>query len=189
LRSRLAENFGPNSAMFALYEDYRLERFGLIFGSDINNDLLVGTSTTTGFTTNILTTGGTGFDAYHLHQIAYDGASKTASYYFDGNLIAWKFPVSNPPNSLAELMWGARASVAKGTMNYNLVDFSIVDGPYAQLEVNGANANISFRGILETATQLGNPTIWTSVATNLTGGTHSVPLSGQTQQYFRARLP
>jgi hypothetical protein len=189
LRSRLAENLGAGSAMFSLYENYRLERYGLIFGADTNNDLLVGTSTTAGFTTNILTTGGTALDAYHLHQVVYDPATARASYYFDGNLIAWRFPVSTPNNSLAELMFGARASVAMGTMNFNLVEFSIANGPYVSLNIEGANAEISYRGVLESASALANPTMWTPVATNLDGGTYSVPVNSSTQLYFRARNP
>ncbi|MDB6058870.1 MAG: outer rane adhesin like protein [Verrucomicrobiales bacterium] len=189
VRSRLAENFGANSAMFALYEDYRFERFGLIFGNDANNDLLVGTSTTAGFTANTLTTGGTAMDAYHLHQLVYDAPTATASYYFDGNLIASRFLVSKPANSLAELMWGARASAAKGTMNYNLIEFSIVDGPFVQIALNNGNAEIAHRGILESTSQLSTPRTWTPVATNLNGGTYSAPLNGQTQLYFRARQP
>jgi len=66
-----------------------------------------------------------------------------------------------------------------------------VDAPFVSIGRNGANIDISYRGILETATQFGNPTVWISVATNSSSGisVYSIPASGQSQQFFRARLP
>jgi hypothetical protein len=190
VRGRLAENFGTAGALFALYEDYSLNRFGLSFNADGNNDLVVGTSTTAGFANHTVTSDGSGLN-YHLHQVVYNPATATAAYYFDGSLVVPGFPVSNPAGSLAELMWGARSSLGMGSMNYNLVEFSSVDAPFVSIGRNGANIDISYRGILETATQFGNPTVWTSVATNSSSGTsvYSIPANSQSQQFFRARLP
>jgi len=187
VRGRLAENLGTAGALFALFEDYLLNRFGLSFNVDANNDLVVGTSTTTGFANHTVTVDGSGLN-YHLHQVVYDPASVTAAYYFDGALVVRAFPVSNPANSVAVLMWGSGSSAGEGTMNYNLVDFSSVDGPSVTIGLSGNTALVSYHGVLETATHVGTPTTWTAVATNLNSGAsvYSTPLVGQ--QYFRARL-
>lgn len=186
VRGRLAENFGAAGALFTIYEDYNFNRYGLSFNVDGLNDLVVGTSTTAGFANHTVTSDGSGLN-YHLHQVVYNPATATAAYYFDGNLIVPGFPVSNPAGSLAELMWGAKSSAGQGSMNYNLVELSAVDAPLT-IAISGNNAQVSYRGVLEAASQLGNPTIWTAVATNLTSSpvVYSTPLNGQ--QYFRARL-
>lgn len=189
VHSRLSESFGEANTQFALFEDYRLDRFGIALGATPDGNLLVGTSTAVGFTGNVVTTAGVGLNDYHLHQVAYDPVTASASYYFDGTLVAWKFPVSRPLNSLAELMWGARGSAPRGVMNYNSLEFLVVDAPYVEVDVNNGNAEITYRGILDVANQLSNPSVWSPVQTNLTGGTYSVPLNSQTQQFFRARMP
>lgn len=188
VRSRNAENFGTAGAMFAFYEDDNLNRYGLSFNVNANNDLVVGNSSTSGFVDNVVTSDGSGQD-YHLHQVVYNPLNATGSYYCDGRLIAWNFPVSNPAASVSELMWGARSSAGKGTMNFNLVDFSSVDGPIVSLTVIGGSAQVSYRGVLERASQLNSPVVWTPVATNLTSSAsvYFAPASGQ--QYFRARQP
>ena len=75
-------------------------------------------------------------------------------------------------------------------MNYNLVDFSTVYGPFLSIVRNGPNIDVSYRGILQTATNLGNPTVWTSVATNSSSGTnvYSIPVTSQSREFFRARM-
>ena len=188
VRGRLAENFGIAGALFALYENYQLERFGLGFNVDGNNDIVVGTSTTAGFANQTVTADGSGQN-YHLHQVVYNPATATAAYYFDGNLIVPAFPVSNPAGSVAELMFGAGSSAGMGSMNYNLVELSAVDAPFVSIGISGNNAQVVYRGVLEAASQLGSPITWTAVATNFTSSTsvYSVPLNGQ--QFFRARLP
>ena len=187
VRGRLTENFGIAGALFALYENYQLERFGLGFNLDGNNDIVVGTSTTAGFANQTVTADGSGQN-YHLHQVVYNPATATAAYYFDGNLIVPAFPVSNPAGSVAELMFGAGSSAGMGSMNYNLVELSSADAPFVSIEISGNNAQVSYRGVLEAASQLGSPITWTAVATNLTSSpvVYSAPLNGQ--QFFRARL-
>jgi hypothetical protein len=65
-----------------------------------------------------------------------------------------------------------------------------VNGPLLSIAANGVNINVSYRGILQAATQLGNPTVWTSVATNASSGTnvYSIPATSQAHQFFRAKL-
>ena len=185
VNARLAENLGTSVALFAIYYDYQMNRYSLSFNVNANNDLVVGTD----FASYTVTSDGLG-QGYHLHQIVYDPASATSSYYCDGTLIVSGIPKSNVASTLAQLMWGAASSAGQGSMNYNLVDLSAVNGPFLSIGRNGGNMDITYRGILQTATQLGNPTAWISVATNSTGGTsvYSIPVSSQSQQFFRARL-
>jgi hypothetical protein len=77
-----------------------------------------------------------------------------------------------------------------GAMNFNLVEFSAIAAPFVRLASDGTNITVQYRGVLETASQVGTPTSWSATATNATGGTnvYSVPLGSRTQQYFRARL-
>jgi len=183
LRARLAEYFGAAVAQFALVDDYNANRFSLNFNVDANNDLVVGANPGN----YTVTSDGSALN-YHLHQMVYDPASATASYYFDGTLIARGFAatiVANP-----SVLWGAVSGLGQGTMNYNLVDVSTVYGPLLSIVRNGPNIDVSYRGILQTATNLGNPTVWTSVATNASSGTnvYSIPASSHTQQFFRTHL-
>jgi|GEM_PF-1409192 len=184
VRARLAEYFGASVAQFATVADYNNNRFVLGFNLDANNNLVVGANPGN----YTVTSDGSG-QSYHLHQMVYDPASATASYYFDGNLIAGGFPAAVVAS--APVFWGSASGLGQGTMNYNLVDFSAVavDVPFVTIGISGNNAQISYHGVLEAASQLGNPTTWIAVATNLTStaGVYSVPLNGQ--QFFRARLP
>jgi hypothetical protein len=181
VRGRLAEYFGTSVDQFALVDDYNNNRFALSFNLDGNNNLVVGA----GSGTYTVTSDGSG-QSYHLHQVVYNPATTNASYYFDGTLIVSGFPAQNVANP--SVLWGAAAGLAQGTMNYNLVDFSAVDAAFVTIGISGNNAQISYHGVLQAASQLGNPTTWTAVATNLTStaGVYSVPLNGQ--QFFRARL-
>jgi hypothetical protein len=183
LRARLAEYFGAAVSQFALVDDYNFNRFSLNFNVDGNNNLVVGANPGN----YTVTSDGSGL-SYHLHQMVYDPASATASYYFDGTLIARGFAatiVANP-----SVLWGAVSGLGQGTMNYNLVDVSTVYGPLLSIVRNGPNIDVSYRGILQTATNLGNPTVWTSVATNSSSGTsvYSIPVTSQSREFFRARM-
>jgi hypothetical protein len=185
VRSRMAENLGTSVAMFAIYYDYQMNRYALNFNVNGNNDLVVGSD----FASYTVTSDSSG-QGFHLHQVVYDPASATASYYFDGTLIVSGIPKSNVASSVAQLMFGAASSAGEGAMNYNLVDWSAVNGPVLSIALNGVNINVSYRGILQAATQLGSPTVWTSVATNSSSGisVYSIPASSQAHQFFRARL-
>ncbi len=181
VRGRMPELFGAAVAQFALYSDYNANRFSLNFNVDANNDLIVGVNA--GYYT--VTSDGSGLN-YHLHQVVYDPASATASYYFDGTLILRGFPaniISNP-----SMLWGAASGLGEGTMNYNLVDLSTPDAPFLSIGISSNNALVSYHGVLEAATQVGTPATWTAVGTNLNSGAsvYSTPLTGQ--QYFRARF-
>jgi hypothetical protein len=185
VRGRFAENFSAPVAMFAIYYDYQMNRYALNFNVNGNNDLVVGTD----FASYTVTSDGSGMN-YHLHQFVFDPATSTSSYYFDGTLIVSGIPKSSVASSVAQLMFGAASSLGEGTMNYNLVQLSAVNGPLLSIAANGVNINVSYRGILQAATQLGNPTVWTSVATNASSGTnvYSIPATSQAHQFFRAKL-
>jgi hypothetical protein len=181
VRARLAEYFGAAVAQFALVDDYNFNRFVLSFNVDGNNNLVVGANPGN----YTVTSDGSALN-YHLHQMVYDPASATASYYFDGTLIARGFSAATVANP--SVLWGSASGLGEGTMNYNLVDFSSVDAPFLSIAVSNNYALVSYHGVLETATHVGTPATWTAVATNLNSGAsvYSTPLIGQ--QYFRARL-
>jgi len=190
VRSRIVENFGNGPALFAFFENYSLERAGFSFNANANNDLVVGFTTTNGFTNFVMTADGSALNAYHLYQAAYDPVSGLVSYYHDGAWVT-SLPLTTTVNSVPELVWGSFSSAGEGTVNFNLVDFSAVNVPFVSIAPNGANLAVSYRGILQTTTQLGQAAAWTSLATNATSGTnvYSIPASGQPQQFFRAQLP
>jgi hypothetical protein len=183
VRGRMPENFGSSVDQFALFSDYNANRFVLGFNLDANNNVVV--SANPGNYT--VTADGSGLN-YHLHQMVYDPASATASYYFDGTLIARGFSAAIVVNP--SVLWGAASGLGQGTMNYNLVDFSTVYGPLLSIVRNGPNIDVSYRGILQTATNLGNPTVWTSVATNSSSGTsvYSIPVTSHSREFFRAQM-
>ena len=61
---------------------------------------------------------------YHLHEMIYDPVTSKATYRFDGNVIAsWAGNVS--ASQANQVLWGANASLGKGTMNYHRAEFDI----------------------------------------------------------------
>ncbi len=189
VRSRIAENFGNGPALFAFWEDYKNGRSGFGFNADANNNLVLGLAITNGFTNYVLTADSSALDAYHLYQAAFDPVTRQVSYYYDSNWVA-TLPFSTTANSIIGLVWGSLASAGEGTVNFNLVDLSAVNPPFVTVTPNGANMDVAYRGILQTATQLVTGPIWTTVATNAGGGTniYSLPRN-QSPRYFRTQLP
>jgi len=192
VRSRFAEDFGTGMALFAQYADYNYYRYVLSFDQDSFGELEVGLWVPSpGYIPYTVTTGGTGSTAYYLHQVVYDPATATASYFMDGRPIARNWGGGYSSGSNPGLFWGAASSANMGTMNYNLVEFQAVEPPFVSIVNDGTNILVEYRGILEAASQFANPTSWTPLATNATSAasTFSIPLSSsQPQQYFRARL-
>ncbi len=190
IRSRFVEDLGTDYTMYAQYGDEQLNRNTIFFDMNAAGDLTANLSTATSFRTYTLTSGGAGAMDYHVHQITYDPVSAMASYYFDGQFItnSWS-PVYNA-SAISGLIWGAGSSGNMGAMNFNLIELRALAAPFARVAVDGANINVQYRGVLEAAGQLGNPTSWSAIATNATGGTsiYSEPVGGKTQQYFRARM-
>ncbi len=188
IRSRLSEDFGTAYTMMAGYGDSQAYRnlmfFDLNAGGDLTADLSLGSS----FTTYPLTTSGVGAMDYHLHQIVFDPATTNAGYYFDGQAVTRSWSPSYVASSTPGLVWGAGSSASMGAMRYNLVELKTVAGPFVNIQADGPNIKVNYRGVLETVGQLGSPALWSAVATNPAGGTYSAPLVNSTQQFFRARL-
>ncbi len=184
----LDANTTGNSAIFAQYEDDQFFRNILNFTFDTSADLRIGLAETNGFSFDVVTAGGVGFFDYHLHQVVYDPVSKTASYYFDGQLIRanWS-PTYVGPNSVAEPFWGAAASKQFGTANFNLFELAVVAGPTVNVGVSNGNIQVAYRGVLQAAPNLTSGT-WTPVATNATSApvNYTVPAGSPDQQFFRA---
>jgi hypothetical protein len=192
VRAKLIDgNTSGVSSIFAQYEDDRFYRSIINLAFDTAADLRVGLGVSGGFQDYVVTSGGTGFFDYHLHQIAYDPATSMASYYFDGALIksTWA-PVYIGPDSVAAPLWGAFASIPKGDAYFNLFELSVVNGPVATVGLSGSNVSVTYRGVLEVASELG-ATAWTPIATNLNTEpvVLSIPTAGAPQLFFRARNP
>jgi hypothetical protein len=185
VRARMTQYFGTEAAPTVDYYDYKMNRYVLGFNLDNNNEVI--TSLDSGDVT--VTSDGSGLN-YHLYQFVYDPASATASFYFDGNLVAAHLPESSYGAGTSQILWGTASSPGEGSLNVNLVQLSEVAPPFASLAAGGNTAQVSYRGILQSALQLGNPTVWTPVATNSTSGTniYTIPASSHAQQFFRAKL-
>ena len=117
--------------MFAQYADYNYYRYVLSFDQDNAGELEVGLWVPSpGYVPYTVTTGGTGSTAYYLHQVVYDPATATASYFMDGRPVARNWGGGYSSGSNPGLFWGAASSGNMGAMNYNLVEFQAVEPPF-----------------------------------------------------------
>ncbi len=131
VRSRMVDDFNAGVCLNMLYGDATGRRYLVFFdwtGIDVDLTAQLGG----GITTN-LTAGGIGAADYHTHEIVFDPATQRASYYFNGTLIfsGWNGDASAAYNGP---QFGADSSAGQGSMNYNLVEFS----------VNNANTVLEF---------------------------------------------
>ncbi len=61
---------------------------------------------------------------YHLHEMIYDPGTGSATYRFDGNVIAtWSGSLSAGQSN--QVMWGANSPLGLGIMNYHRVEFDV----------------------------------------------------------------
>ena len=187
VRARLVAASASTSPIFAIYEDDRLFRNAINLAFDSAADLRVGLAITNGFENFVVTSGSTGFFDYHLHQVAYDPTTGTASYYFDGALIKSGWAPVFTPSSTPSPLWGAVASAPTGQANFNLFELAVVDGPSASVAINNSTVEVTYRGVLEATPQL-NPAAWAAVATNANSAPaiYTLPQAGPNQQFFRA---
>jgi hypothetical protein len=195
VRSRVAESFGTAApgALQAQYDDNNFWRYRMAFDQNTAGNLTVGLWRPSGYLNLVVTSDGMGGLAYHLHQVVYNPATTNASYYFDGELVTNNWAGGATASGMPGLYWGASATANEGCMNFNLVEFKSVEPPpkpFVAIGLNGANIEVRYTGILDMATQLGNPTAWTSVATNNTEvtNTYTILVGAQTKQYFRTRF-
>ncbi len=186
IRGRFVDDFGSGVSIYCAYADHNKHR-DLLWFDLVNGELFVRPQ---GGVDQTLTSGSGSLD-YHLHQVLFDPATSTASYYFDGELMysGWAAPVASA--ALSGIQWGTGSSAAMGSMNFNLVQFQSVElptTPTVSVELNGANVDVEYVGILEAAETLENHASWTAVATNAgpASAVFSAIASGQ-QRYFRAR--
>lgn len=187
IRSRFSTDFGSSFSVMSQAGDQAGNRVLLWFDIDAGGSLVVRPQGSADLT---LTDPGMGILDYHLHQVVWDPAKTNASYYFDGQLVLSDWPGDVSPFTYAGVQWGTGSSANQGSMNFNLVEFKVVEPPsrpYVAAVLNGANLDVYYTGILETAAAMGQNVTWTAVATNTTAGTNvfSVPATGQ--QYFRAK--
>lgn len=130
-----------------------------------------------------------GDTAYHTHQIVFNPATTNASYYFDGELKYENWTGDVSQFTYAGVQWGTGAAANVGTMNVNYVEFQAIPAPSIPtltMARNGVNVDVSYTGILESASALGGG--WIPVSTNSTGSPQiiSIPATGP-QQFFRTK--
>lgn len=129
-----------------VYSDTSLSvRYGMFFGKDTSGNLTV---SLLGGATYTLDGDPT---AYHLHVLVYNPASEMACYYYDGQLITTnylgQFLSSVGYNGVS---FGSASSTGTGEMNYNLVDFSVLNGTQPvvvsgpQSTTNGVGQKVTF---------------------------------------------
>lgn len=187
VRGRFANDFGSSFSVMSQAGDQAGNRVLLWFDIDAGGSLVVRPQGSADIT---LTEPGFGILEYHLHQIVWDPTRTNASYYFDGQLVLRDWPGDVSAFTYPGVQWGTGSSANQGSMNFNLVEFKVVEPParpYVAAVLNGANLDVSYTGILETAAAVGENVVWTAVATNTTSGTNVFSLPATSQQYFRAK--
>ncbi len=124
VRARFVDDFNTTTALLMLYADASGRRY-LIFFDVAGIDLDLKAQLFGGVTTNLTSYGFGAFD-YHTHDIVFDPVTQRASYYFDGNLIYkdWNGDTSTANNGP---VFGSGSSAGMGSMNYNQVEFGVVD--------------------------------------------------------------
>lgn len=189
IRSRFSEDFASSFAVMSQFGTAAGNRFLLWF--DVNETLDL-TLRPQGAADLVLTSGSVGTAAYHLHQVVYNPATTNADYYFDGEriLTGWAGDVS--VFAYSGIQWGTGSSANQGSMNFNLVEFKAVEppvNPVVSASLNGPNVEVSYIGVLETATAIAGQITWTPVATNAqpVAAIYSVPATAASQIFFRSR--
>lgn len=185
VRGRFVDDFGTGVNIVSQYSDGGNRRW-LLWYDLVSGELLVRPQ---GGTDQIHTVGG-GTAEYHLHQLVFDPATSTASYYFDGELKYSGWAGDVPASTIPGVWWGTGSSGSMGSMNFNLVQFQVVEAPVqpaVTVALNGTNIEVNYTGVLEAAAAIDSQ--WIPVATNAgpAGAIYSVPASSNPTQFFRAR--
>ena len=98
-----------------------------------------------GITTN-LTTGGFGAGDYHTYEIVFDPSISRASVYFDSNLLSSDWNGYTPAAANDGTYFGAGSGGSEGNMNYNQVEFSVVNATPPVIETSPVSATVAFGG-------------------------------------------
>lgn len=189
VRSRFVDDyFSPDSTIFTQWGGNAGKRYLIWYDRTDGLDLIVKLHGSNGPTSYVVTSAQAGVNDYHLHQVLYNPATASASYYFDGQFVAtWQGDGS--AFTYPGIQWGAGSSANMGEVNFNLVEFKAVlpaARPVLSLARSAVNVDVSFTGILESSpTGLGS---WAPVATNTLAAPalYSAPAAGS-MQFFRAR--
>ena len=150
VRARFLDDFSTTAAMLMMYGDASGRRYYVFFDvSGIDLDLTAALGG--GITTNLTTFGAGAFD-YHTHEIVFDPETQLASYYFDGSLIYSGWNGTTPSAAFNGPLFGAASSGGMGSMNYNLVEFSVNNATSPIIVTNPTSAevtagdNVTFEG-------------------------------------------
>ena len=111
---------GSAPAHFMVY-GHGDRRFYVAWDTDVTGRLK---ATLGGGGTISLTTSGQDTTSYHTHELAYDPATRLATYYFNGAAVSTWAGLAEPfQNGYAQ--WGTASSTGTGRMNYHRVTFAI----------------------------------------------------------------
>ena len=115
----ITDNFGDTKTMIFVYGEGN-RRFNFWLYHDTDGDLTVELD---GETPQKLTSGGVGAADYHTHEIEF--ANGTATYRFNGNLIASGWDGLPIADWMGRVEWGAGSSPGRGEMKVHRVEFVI----------------------------------------------------------------
>jgi len=121
IKARMVDDFGDTITMNFLYGLTAVRRFLVWWDLDSSRNL---TALVEGQPVRVIATNG--FDAtfYHTHELIYTNG--TATYLFDGAVIAAGLPGVDAGTTPAGLIaWGGGSSAGQGQMNFHQVQFEI----------------------------------------------------------------
>lgn len=149
-------------------------RYTCLLDIDANGALYATTTTTT----STITTNTTDALAYHLYEIAYDSATRTAQLRVDGQVINSNWPSLTIPASVHGCHWGAGSTAGRGDGYYNNVKVEVNDLAPTTVTLDPANAT---NDVAESVTFAAD---FTGCATNLQWYKDSSPIPGANQRSY-----
>ena len=168
IQARMVEDFGRNESCFLDFAN-STERFLIFFDLDGQGNLMVNLA---GLERLTLTSDGSGWAHYHVHQIVYDPASDTADYFFNGekkNTAPWS---PTAITGLNGIRFGNGSSGGMGSMNWHQVEMKTAETETVLASYSAGNSASAPENI--------NPELqgWTFAPGNAgTGATHAPVLS------------
>jgi hypothetical protein len=142
VRNRLVDNWGSTATDQYILFYIPGVRFGIAWGVNVSSMLYM---TAQGGSTYTLTSD---LFNYHTNMMVYNPATKTASVYFDGQLIVDNYAGQVLAGS--GFTFGNANSAAKGEMNYNLVQLDVVEATRPVVlqnpasSINGVGQKVTF---------------------------------------------
>lgn len=149
-------------------------RYTCLLDIDANGALYATTTTTT----STITTNTTDALAYHLYEIVYDSATRTAQLRVDGQVINSNWPSLTIAASVDGCHWGAGSTAGRGDGYYNNVQVEVNDLAPTTVTLSPTNAA---KDVAESHTFFAD---FTGSATNLQWYKDYMPIPGANQRSY-----